>query len=255
MRKIKLLIEYDGSAYHGWQIQKREPTIQSVLEGAVRKVAGEPSAVIGAGRTDAGVHALGQVAAFTTSSELPPDVIKKALNAVLPPDIRILNASDADAGFRPRDDALRKRYYYIIANQRASSAFLHRHVWLVRQPLDMKAMTTAGAAVVGTHDFSSFMGTGSGIKNPVRQIFSLDISQLRQIDFMTAEFTGDFIKISIEATGFLRHMVRNIVGTLVEVGRGRIPAESLADIMARRDRKYAGPTAPANALFLERIIY
>jgi len=255
MRKIKLLIEYDGTAYHGWQIQKEGDTLQGILEDRIAKVTGGQSRLIGASRTDAGVHALGQVAAFRTGSGLEPATIKKALNAVLPRDIRILTVSEADDSFHPREDAVQKSYFYIIANQRQSSVFLFRYAWLVIQQLDPASMIKAAQVLQGEHDFSSFMGTGSDVQSPVREIISLSIERLESIDFMTAALNGNFIKIRIEANGFLRHMVRNIVGTLAEIGRGRIPSEKMEDILESRDRKLAGQTASANGLFLERIIY
>lgn len=255
MQKIRLIIEYDGTGYHGWQVQRSEVTIQGILEDRIRRITGEPSRVMGASRTDAGVHALGQVAAFSTASDLAPERIKQALNALLPPDIRILDASTVHDTFQPRDDALRKRYFYIVANQNSASAFLFRYAWLVRQPLVLKSMRAAGAVLTGLHDFSSFMGTGSGIKNPVRELLSLEIRSMKKISFMTGGLEGNFIKITVEANGFLRHMVRNIVGTLAEIGRGRISAGRMKEILLSRDRKCAGPTAPGNGLFLERITY
>jgi len=255
MKKIRLLLEYDGTNYHGWQVQKDETTIQGIIEDRVHRITGEHSAVIGASRTDAGVHALRQVAAFRSESQLDPASIRRALNAVLPRDIRVLEASYADEFFHPRQDARKKRYFYIIANQRISPAFLFRYAWIVPQSLDMDSIIQASRFFIGRHDFSSFMGTGSDIKDPVREVYSLNIGTLEQIDFMTAGLTGKFIKISIEAEGFLRHMVRNIVGTLIETGRGRIPAERLKDILESGDRTRAGQTAPPQGLFLERIDY
>jgi tRNA pseudouridine38-40 synthase len=255
MQKIRLIIEYDGTGYHGWQVQRSEVTIQGILEDRIRHITGEPSRVMGASRTDAGVHALGQVAAFSTASDLAPERIKQALNALLPPDIRILDASTVNNTFQPRDDALRKRYFYIVANQNSASAFLFRYAWLVRQPLNLKSMRAAGAVLPGLHDFSSFMGTGSGIKNPVRELLSLEIRSMKKISFMTGGVKGNFIKITVEANGFLRHMVRNIVGTLVEIGREKIFTGRMKKILLSRDRKCAGPTAPGNGLFLERITY
>lgn len=255
MRKIKLSLEYDGTAYHGWQVQKEGITIQGILEETILKITGAQSRVVGASRTDAGVHAFGQVAAFRTESRLDPQTIKRALNAVLPGDIRVLDASEADGSFNPRDDAVKKSYFYIIANQRISSAFLYRYSWLVQQQLELKSMKDAAQVLIGRHNFSSFMGTGSDIKNPVREIYILNIERLEKIDFMTAELKGNFIKIGIEADGFLRHMVRNIVGTLIEIGRGRVPGDRMKEILESRDRRLAGPTAPPNGLFLERIVY
>ncbi len=255
MRKIRLLVEYDGTAYQGWQIQKDGLTIQGILEDRIQKITGKHSRVVCAGRTDAGVHALNQVAAFRSEAGLDLETIKKALNAVLPRDIRILDASETVSSFNPRDDAVRKSYFYIIVNQRISSAFLYRYSWIVQQQLEPNSMIEASQVLVGRHDFSSFMGTGSSIKDPVREIFSLNIDKLDEIDFMTASLKSNFIRIRIVANGFLRHMVRNIVGTLVEIGRGRIPASRMKDILASCDRRLAGPTAPAQGLFLERIEY
>ncbi len=255
MKKFKLLLEYDGTAYQGWQVQENRLTIQGVIEDRIFKITGEQSRVIGASRTDAGVHALGQVAAFRTESRFAPETIKKALNALLPQDIRVLDASKVDDSFNPRDSAVKKSYFYIIANQRESSAFLYRYAWLVQQQLNLKSMIDAAQVLIGTHDFSSFRGTGSSTKNPVREVFSLSIERFEKLDFMTASLDGKFIKLRIEANGFLRHMVRNIVGTLVEIGRGRFTADRIKEILESYDRKLAGPTAPAIGLSLERIVY
>jgi len=255
MRKIKLLIEYDGTAYHGWQVQADKTTIQGLIEERILKITGEQSSVLGASRTDAGVHALGQVAVFRTESRLDAGTIKRALNAVLPRDIRVLDASEVDDSFHPRADAIKKTYFYIITNQRNSSVFFYRYSWLVPQKLELNSIIEAAYTLIGRYDFSSFMGTGSDVKDFVREIYSLNVEKLGSIDFMTASLKGDFIKISIEANGFLRHMVRNIVGTLVETGRGSIPAEKMQDILISHDRRLAGKNAPPNGLFLERIIY
>jgi len=255
MKKIKLLIEYDGTAYLGWQIQKKGLTIQGVVEEKILKITGERSKVIGASRTDAGVHALGQVATFGTVSRIVHEKIQGALNALLPHDIRVLEASEVNEAFHPRDSAKRKSYFYIIANQKESSAFLYRYIWMVQQPLELKSMTEAAEALIGMHDFSSFKGAGSSTKNPVREIFSLSLEKVEKLDFMTISIEGNFVKIRIEADGFLRHMVRNIVGTLVEIGRGRISADRIKEILKSRDRRLAGPTAHPNGLFLERIVY
>ncbi|MEW6162781.1 MAG: tRNA pseudouridine(38-40) synthase TruA [Nitrospirota bacterium] len=255
MENIKLLLEYDGTAYQGWQIQKRGPTIQGIIEDRILKITGKQSRVIGASRTDAGVHALGQVAAFRTESRLDPGVIKRALNAMLPQDIRVLEASEVDDSFHPRNSAVRKSYFYIISNQREPSAFLYRYAWVVQQHLELKSMTEAAQVLIGTHDFSSFKGSGSSSKNPVREIFSLTIERFDEIDFMTTSIKGEFVKITIEANGFLRHMARNIAGTLVEIGKGEIPTSSVKEILESCDRRLTGPTAPPNGLFLERIVY
>lgn len=255
MKKIRLLIEYDGTAYHGWQLQKDETTVQGVIEDRIFKITGERSAILGASRTDAGVHALGQVAVFRTGSHLDAETMKKALNANLPEDIRVLDAAVVDDIFHPRTDATKKTYFYIVANQRNSSVFLHRYSWLVPQPLDLSSMAEASRTLIGRHDFSSFMGAGSDVKEFVREIYSLNLERLEAMDFLTASLKGNFVRIAVEANGFLRHMVRNIVGTLVEVGRGRVPRDRMQEILESRDRRRAGQTAPAKGLFLERITY
>jgi len=255
VRKIKLLLEYDGTDYRGWQIQKTGLTIQGILEGKIVQITGNKSSVIGASRTDAGVHALGQVAVFRTEAYLFTERIKGALNALLPQDIRILDVSEVDDSFHPRHNARRKIYFYIISDQKRSSAFLHKYTWGVKHPLEIRSMTEAAQYLLGKHDFSSFQGTGSDIRNPVREIFSLGIDRLEEIDFMTARIKGEFIKISIEADGFLRHMARNIVGTLVEVGRRRKSSYHMEEILKSNDRKLAGQNAPAHGLFLEKIEY
>jgi len=255
MKKIKLLLEYDGTTYQGWQIQKKGLSIQRILEDNILRATGKQSKVIGASRTDAGVHAIGQVAAFRTESRLDPETIKRALNALLPQDIRVLGASEVDDSFHPAHSAIRKSYFYIILNQREISAFLYRYTWAVKQTLDLNSMIQATQFLIGNQDFSSFMGTGSSIKNPIREIFSLNIERFEEIDFMTAHMKGKFIKIRIEADGFLRHMIRNITGTLVEIGRGRIPASDMEGILISRDRRLAGPSAPPKGLFLEKIVY
>jgi tRNA pseudouridine38-40 synthase len=255
VRKIKLLLEYDGTAYQGWQIQKTGLTIQGILEEKIVTITGNRSGVIGASRTDAGVHALGQVATFRTESKLNSETIKRALNALLPGDIRILDVSDVDDSFHPRNDVRRKSYFYIISNQKKPSAFVNKYALTVRQFLDFKSMGEASHILAGRHNFSSFMGAGSDIKDPVRELFSLDIEKLEEMNFMTASIIGKFIRIRIDADGFLKHMARNIVGTLVEIGRGRIPPHHMEKILKSHDRKLAGPTAPAHGLFLEKIEY
>ena len=255
MKKFRLLIEYDGSAYHGWQVQDDVTTVQGILEDRVQRLTKAATKVLGASRTDTGVHAFGQVACFIAGIRHDTDVIHRALNATLPSDIRILNVSKVDISFNPRNDAIRKSYVYIIANEKKSSVFLQKYATLVRQKLEIQAMRQASEALLGEHDFASFMGTGSGIKDPVRTVYSLTIEQLEELEFMTVSLRGNFIRIKIEANGFLRHMVRNIVGTLIKIGRGMISPAGMKDILESKDRTRAGETAPPNGLFLERITY
>lgn len=255
MRHIKLLIEYDGTSYQGWQTQKSGNTIQDILSKNILDITGEQVRLTGASRTDAGVHALGQVAVFPTSSRLPVNTISRALNAKLPLDIRILNAEETERDFHPRYDALKKSYFYVISMKTKQSAFLHRFLWDVKSKLDVAAMKKASISLVGVHDFSSFRGAGCSAKTTIREVYSLDISSHRKLNFMTAAIKGDFLKIRIEANAFLRHMVRNIIGTLVEVGKGKMSPEMTAGILRSCDRRLAGPTAPADGLFLEKIMY
>lgn len=255
MRYIKLLLEYDGTDYYGWQSQKSGGTIQDIIKEKVRDITGEEVKLTGASRTDAGVHALGQVAVFRTDSRLAPDVIMRALNAKLPADIRIMDAEETGGDFHPRYDATRKSYFYIISEDRRHSAFLHRYIWYVHSALDTALMGQAALLSLGEHDFSSFRGAGCSAKHPVRTVYSAEISRLFQMDFMTVPFKGNFIRIRIEANAFLRHMVRNIVGTLVEVGKGGISPAQFGEILAACDRTKAGSTAPSKGLFLEEICY
>jgi tRNA pseudouridine38-40 synthase len=255
MRYIRLLLEYDGTNYHGWQSQKSGGTTQDVIRETIRSVTGEEVKLSAASRTDAGVHALGQVAVFGADSRLGPDVIMRALNAKLPADIRIIDAAETDRDFHPRYDATRKSYLYILSEDRRHSAFLHRYIWYVHSTLDIGLMAEAALLILGEHDFSSFRGAGCGAKHPVRKVYTADIARLVALSFMTTTLRGNFIKFRIEGNAFLRHMVRNIVGTLVEVGKGNMSVETFARVLRSRDRTIAGPTAPAKGLFLERIVY
>jgi tRNA pseudouridine38-40 synthase len=255
MRAVKLLLEYDGTSYQGWQSQRTGCTIQDIISRTLRSITGERIRLTAASRTDAGVHAIGQVAAFSTGSDLPENVLKRALNAKLPPDIRVLSASEMQPTFHPRYDATGKRYYYVIRQSIDGSAFFSRYTWHVRTALDTAAMHTAAVYLSGVHDFSAFRGAGCNAKTTVRAISAIRVSALDSLEFMTISIPGSYIKITVEANAFLRHMVRNIVGTLVEVGRGRIPAGDIPDILASGDRTKAGPTSPASGLFLEKVFY
>lgn len=255
MRNIKLVLEYEGTAYRGWQSQKEGPTVQSTLERCIAGLTGEQCHVMGAGRTDSGVHALGQVAAFKTSSELDAATIKRALNALLPPDIRVRAASEEDESFHPRYSSSLKTYFYLVSNTSHASPFLRRYVWRVPQKLDMGAMSRAAALLEGKHDFRAFMGAGSSVRSSERTLSMLSVEYLDGIGFLGAGIEGGFVRITVRGDGFLRHMVRNIVGTLVEVGRGKLEAEAVKGIIASGERSEAGPTAPPQGLFLEKVLY
>jgi tRNA pseudouridine38-40 synthase len=178
-----------------------------------------------------------------------------ALNALLPWDIRITEACDADLSFHPRYDAKGKVYFYIIANMPVLSPFVHNYAWRVSQSLDFQGMCIAVSLVQGTHDFTSFRASGCGAKEPTRTIFHSSMEKIDVIDFMTAGIRGNFMKLRVEGDAFLRHMVRNIVGTIIEVGKGKLRSEAIVELLEAKDRRLAGPTAPASGLFLERVNY
>ncbi len=255
MKHIKLIIEYDGTSYQGWQTQKSGLTIQDIICKTVSGITGEEIKLLSASRTDAGVHALGQVAVFSTDSSLDSNTLKIALNAKLPIDMRIVETEELTSVFHPRYQAVKKSYFYLIEKTQKQSVFLHRYAWRVPVTLDLAGMEKASAFFLGEYDFSAFRGAGCGAKTTIRTVHSITVSRHDYIDFMTAKIQGDFIKIHIEANAFLRHMVRNIVGTLVEVGKGRTSPETVLNIIQSCDRKMAGPTAPAKGLFLEKVFY
>jgi tRNA pseudouridine38-40 synthase len=255
MRNIKLVLEYEGTAYKGWQSQKEGPTVQSTVEECIARLTGQRCRLIGAGRTDSGVHALGQVAAFKTYSGLDAATMKRALNALLPPDIRVMSASDEDGSFHPRFGASLKTYFYLISNTPHASPFLRRYAWRVPQGLDGGAMSRAAALLRGRHDFRAFMGAGSSVKSSERTLSELRVEHLEGIEFLGANIGGRFVRITVKGEGFLRHMVRNIVGTLVDVGRGKIAEDAVKEILASGERSKAGPTAPPQGLFLKEVLY
>jgi tRNA pseudouridine38-40 synthase len=256
MRNIKLLLQYDGTDFSGWQAQARgERTVQTALIDGIARLTGQTPLLKAAGRTDAGVHALGQVACFQTASPLPPATIKRALNALLPPDVRVASAGEVDETFHPRYSAGGKRYFYLIANMDFVSPFARRYAWRLPFALDLPGMEDAARRFEGEHDFRALMGAGSGVRETVRTITSLAVERKEGLGFLGARLEGGFIKVTVEGTGFLRHMARNIVGTLVEVARGRLGPESVGDIIESGDRGAAGPTAPARGLFLESVFY
>jgi tRNA pseudouridine38-40 synthase len=260
MRNIRLLIQYDGTNYRGWQIQrsiklKNLLTIQGILQDTLKKITGEDVKIIGAGRTDAGVHAIGQVASFKTGSNLPTKVIKRALNAYLPDDIRVIDCMEVDLNFHPRYDARSKRYFYVISLSDVVSPFFYRYVWRIKYNLDLDAMKEAIVPLIGCHDFSAFRASGCSSRNTIRTIYDISLEQLCSLEFMGINISGTFLIITIEANAFLRHMVRNIVGTLVMAGKDGLSPQYIRDILFLKDRKKAGQTAPAKGLFLEKVIY
>ncbi len=249
-RILKLIIEYDGTNYVGWQRQAEGVSIQSLIEDALVPFEGQPVTVHAAGRTDAGVHALAQVASVVTSCEHDVATLQRALNAVLPVDVRIISVEDAPAGFHARFDAVSKTYEYRIVNGPYASAFQQRYVWHVPGALDVEAMRVGAATLVGRNDFAAFQATGASVSTTVRTIHTLDLFRRdgggTEPALLVMRITGD---------GFLRHMVRTIAGTLVDVGLGRWPASHVATILPGRDRTRAGRAAPAAGLFLVEVSY
>jgi tRNA pseudouridine38-40 synthase len=246
MPTFKLTLEYDGRGFAGWQSQgERERTVQSELLRALAEIARPPMRLMGAGRTDAGVHAEGQVASVTLATRLDGETLRRALNAKLPEDVAVLAAEPRPDSFDARRDALAKRYRYQLWNAELPSPLRAARFWHVREPLDLAALRAGAARLVGTHDFTSFRGTGSAVRTATRTLTLVDV----------AGEPGGELRIAIEGDGFLRHMVRNAVGTLVEVGLGRRPSAWIDEVLAARDRAAAGRTAPACGLTLEWVRY
>jgi tRNA pseudouridine38-40 synthase len=247
-RWLKLTVAYDGGAYAGWQIQPGVPTVQGAIEAAWREITQENLRVTASGRTDAGVHALGQVVGLATDSRLSTLDLHRALNAVLPGDVAVLRVEEAREGFHATHDAVAKQYRYQIHNGRTPAVFDRHWTWHYPQPLDAAVMHRAGQALVGRHDFSSFESAGSERPSPVRTITELCVARGtgELADRVTVDVTGD---------GFLYNMVRAIVGTLVEVGRGARDVSWPAEVLSACDRRHAGQTVPPHGLFLVRVDY
>jgi tRNA pseudouridine38-40 synthase len=245
MRNIKFTVAYDGTDFRGWQTQPGLRTVQETLESAIAAVTGDESAPANAsGRTDSGVHAVGQVVNFYTKSLLEPDVLVRAVNAHLPADVVVRDAGEMPQSFDANRDALRKLYRYVLHDGPVPDLFLRRFAHHVKRRLDDAAMRRASRALLGRHDFHSFETDW-----PNR------LSSIRTITRMTVNRFGDYIWIDVEADGFLYNMVRAIAGTLINVGRGYWPESQVAEILNAEDRREAGPTAPAEGLFLMRVTY
>ena len=244
-KNIKLILEYDGSRYHGWQRQTGLPTLQEILEDRIKTMTGEKVSLIASGRTDAGVHALYQVANFKTFTHLDLLTLRKGLNALLPPDIFVKKAEQVPLDFNSRYNAKSKIYEYRILNRREPDIFLRSYTWHIADPLDLEKMAACLSLLLGRHDFSSFKSSGSSIINPVREMIIADILRHEE----------GLLTFSFEADGFMRHMVRNIMGTVVEAGRGKIDVNQFKEIFQSGDRRNAGLKAPAQGLFLKLVKY
>jgi tRNA pseudouridine38-40 synthase len=245
MKNFKMVLEYDGSGYHGWQRQARGMTIQEAIETAIRQMTGERATLIGSGRTDAGVHALHQVANFRSQTYLSAGVLLRGLNSLLPGDIAVRELQEADESFHAQFDARSKVYEYRIFNNEVRSALMRNYVWFIHVPLDIGAMREAAEYLTGKHDFSCFCASGHESASFVREVFRCGFETDGQ---------GMYV-FSIEADGFLKYMVRNIIGTLVDVGKGKRPPAAVRQVMRAKDRRQAGVTAPAHGLYLKDVKY
>ena len=253
-RTLKLTVAYDGTRFVGWQRQAEGVSIQGLLEEALARFEGAPVAVHGAGRTDAGVHALGQVASVQITSAHATDTVARGLNASLPPDVRVTAVQEAPADFHARFSARSKTYRYLLRNASQVSPFERAYVWHVPEALDVDAMRTAAHVLVGTHDFAAFRSTGSDTQGTVRTITRSELTSGTFSGWQDTS-TGTFLTYEVSGDGFLRHMVRAVVGTLVEIGRGRRPAASMDALLGGGSRAQAGATAPPQGLFLVRVVY
>lgn len=241
----KLTIEYDGAAFSGWQRQHNAVSVQQVLEQGLEVLhSGEVVKTVGSGRTDAGVHAKGQVVSIAPRRALPAKAYLRGLNGILPPTIGVVAAEEAPEGFDARRWAHGKRYVYRVLSSKVPSPLRNGRVWWFHAALDLEAMRTAARLLLGTHDFAAFRASDCQAKTTVRQLRRLDIERRE----------GEFV-FTLEATAFLKHMVRNLVGTLVETGAGKRAPEAMAAVLASKDRTQAGRTAPAAGLYLDEVFY
>lgn len=243
-RNIKLVVAYDGGRYHGFQRQQNAVSVQNVLEDKLAIVFGHSVSLAASGRTDTGVHALGQVVNFQTLGTIPLDRVVRAVNSHLPDDIVVQSAEEMPASFHARYSAVSKTYIYRIQQGETLDPFMRNYAWYIRNPLDVEAMRRTLPQIVGTHDFSAFQAASSVMMQPVRTIYE---ALLRQ--------DGASLEFSFWGNGFLYHMVRNLMGTLVNVGKRKLTPEGFAEILAGKDRRKAGMTAPPQGLFLQEVNY
>lgn len=246
MRYLKLTLAYDGTNFSGWQWQPTQRTVQGQLEAAIREITGEEIRITSSGRTDAGVHALGQVASWPTNSKHPTDVLLRGLNANTPRDMVIRSVEEAPEGFHAINDSVSKRYRYLLYDNPIRDVFARHYVWQLWHPLNVEAMHAGAQALLGEHDFKSYETTGSPRVSTVRTIHDISVER-RMTDH------GERIVLEVEANGFLYNMVRNIVGTLVEVGKGNRSSDWPGEVLTQTDRRAAGATAPPQGLYLVNV--
>lgn len=244
-KNIRIILEYDGTAYHGWQSQKNGLTIQDILEEKIGTITNREVRITGSGRTDAGVHALHQVCNFFTESHLEPLVLKEALNSILPDDIHIKAMEYVHSGFHSRYDVKSKLYEYRVWNRKEPNIFLRHYTWHIKEPLRIDEMIKCLGMLIGTHDFSCFRSSGSSNINPVRNMIRAEITDQK----------NGLLLFRFESAGFLRHMVRNIMGTLMDAGRGRMNSDDFKAVLMSKDRRNAGIKSPAQGLFLVMVNY
>jgi tRNA pseudouridine38-40 synthase len=244
-RNIRLLIAYDGTLYQGWQRQKESPTIQEAIEKILFKITQQPVSLFGAGRTDSGVHAWGQVASFKTASPLPTATFKTALTALLPKDILIRQIEEVDSNFHARFSSRAKVYDYLICPHSRNIPFFRHYIWFIPELVELDLIKTGLSLLTGEHDFSSFQSQGSEVPHAVRTLYQA----------VLLPGPGGGFKLRFVANGFLRHMVRNMVGTLIRVGLKRISINKLEEILKAKDRSQAGEMAPPQGLFLRKVFY
>ncbi len=244
MKRIKAIIQYDGSLYHGFQIQHNAITIQEIIQDCIYSLIGEKVSLLCSGRTDAGVHALGQVIVFDTGSSIPPEKWKFALNSTLPEDIRILNSCEAASDFHPRYHAILKHYRYLLYQQADGQVFYRKYAYCNEETYHIDKMQQACAIIEGRHNFKAFCASGSSVTDYVREVKACTITS-----------QGPFLQLDIKADGFLYNMVRIVMGTLLEVGRGKYAPRHLQEILSGQDRSIAGPTAPPQGLYLVSVDY
>ncbi len=253
LRNIKLTIQYDGTGFLGWQVQPQGPTIQGELEKALRRITGVKTVLTGSGRTDAGVHALGQVANFRTDSKIPVEGLLKGLNSLLPPSIAVVKAEEVPLEFHSIRDSLLKEYRYHLIISSFPQPLWNKRAWVLSHPLDIASMQQAAGIFKGTHDFTSFRASGSEARTSVRTVYRCEISRCGHSPFPPSG--GIHFDINVAADGFLRYMVRNMVGILVEIGKGARSPMDVNRILEARNRSAAGRTAPPEGLYLVKVAY